>query len=339
MDTKTLYVGIDVSKLTLDIAFTLDGNTIINSTKTNNNKPGFKSTERLIMKYSQIHQCEKIHCCIESTGIYSDGIIEYLQENAAFKVSVINPAQVKAYGRTILLRTKTDKVDAALLARYVAAVKPCATPPTPKEIKELRVLIRHLNYLIVRRAQEKTHLESATDKVIMKSIKDIINHYDGQIEKLQRLIKEYLDKHPGLKEQIELLKTIPGIGETTAAILVCEIHPEDGQGKITAKAQVAHAGLAPKHRQSGTSIKGKSSICKTGNSRLRRCLYFPAIVATRTNPIIMEFYQRLLAKGKLKKVAIVAAMRKLLTIAIGILNNKTAFDPNWSNKIRKVYYA
>lgn len=339
MDTKTLYVGIDVSKLTLDIALTLDGNTIIASTKTNNNKTGFKSTDRMIMKYSQMQRCEKIHCGIESTGIYSDGIIEYLQENTTIKVSVMNPAQGKSYGRTILLRTKTDKVDAGLLARYVAAVKPEVTLPTPKEIKKLRVLSRHLDYLIARRAQEKTHLESAPDKVIMKSIKGIINHYDGQIEKLHKLIKEHLDNHPELKERIELLKTIPGIGETTATILVCELHPEDGRGKITAKAQVAHAGLAPRHKQSGTSVRGKSNICKTGNSRLRKCLYFPAIVATRKNPIIKEFYHRLLAKGKAKMVAIVATMRKLLTIAIGVLNNKTAFDPKWSTMMTKVYYA
>lgn len=339
MDTKTLYVGIDVSKLTLDIALTVDGKTIIASTKVNNNKDGFKSSTRWIKRYGQINQCEETLCCIESTGIYSNGIIAYLQENTAFKVSVVNPAQAKAYSSTVLLRTKTDKVDAGLLAKYAAGVKPEVTTPLPKEVKELRVLIRHLDYLITRRAQEKAHLESATDKVIEKSIKDIINHYDGQIEKLQKLIKEYLDNHPGLKERIDLLKTIPGIGERTAAILVCELHTEYGRDKITAKAQVAHAGLAPKHKQSGTSIRGKPNICKTGNSRLRKCLYFPAIVATRKNPVIKEFYQRLLAKGKLKKVAIVASMRKLLTIAIGVLNNKAAFDPEWSTKITKVLYA
>ncbi len=244
-------------------ALTIDGNTIIASMKISNNKYGFKLTERLIIKYTQRYQCEKAHCCIESTGIYSNGIIDYLQENTPFMVSVINPAQAKAYGSTILLRTKTDKVDAGLLARYVAAVKPAITPPTPKEIKELRTLIRHLDYLITRRTQEKTHLESASNKVITKSIKDIINHYDKQIEKLQKLIKEYLDHNPEFKERIELLKTIPGIGESTATILICELHFEDGQGKITTKAQVAHAGFAPRHRQSGISIKKKSSKCKT----------------------------------------------------------------------------
>jgi transposase len=339
MDTKTLYVGIDVSKLTLDVALTVDGNTIIANTKINNDKAEFKSAVRWITKHSQLNQCEVIHCCIESTGIYSDAIVNYLQENTTFKISVINPAQAKAYGSTELLRAKTDKVDAGLLSRYAARVKPDITTPLPKEIRELRVLIRHLEYLISRRAQEKTHLESITDKVITKSIKDIINHYDGQIEKLQQLIKEHLDNYPDLKERIDLLKTIPGIGETTATILICELHSEDNRGKITTKAQIAHAGLAPRHKQSGTSVRGKSNICKTGNSRLRKCLYFPAIVATRKNPVIKEFYHRLLAKGKLKMVAIVAAMRKLLAIAIGVLNNKTAFDPNWSNKIKKVFYT
>ncbi|MCG6537123.1 MAG: transposase, partial [Syntrophales bacterium LBB04] len=137
------------------------------------------------------------------------------------------------------------------------------------------------------------------------------------------------------KDKVELLKTIPGIGETTARILLCELHVENNDEKITAKVQIAHAGLAPAQKQSGQSVRGKSMICRTGNARLRRCLYFPAIVASKFNPVITEFYQRLLARGKHKKVAIVAAMRKLLSIAIGVLNNKVAFDPEWVVKTVK----
>jgi len=335
MQTKTLLVGIDVSKLTLDIAITLDGKTIEANLKTPNNQAGFKALASWMKKHARLQECDEIHCCIESTGIYSDAIVDYLQELGGVKVSLINPVQAKAYGRTVLLRTKTDKVDAGLLARYVAAVKPEVTLPISMEIKELRSLIRHLDYLITRRAQEKGHLESATDKAVINSVKDILKHYDKQIKKLEKLIRDYLDKRPELKEKVELLKTIPGIGETTARILLCELHAENNGEKITAKVQIAHAGLAPAQKQSGQSVRGKSMICKTGNARLRRCLYFPAIVASKFNPVITGFYQRLLARGKHKKVAIVAVMRKLLSIAIGVLNNKAAFDPEWSLKTVK----
>jgi transposase len=340
MPVKTLYVGIDVSKHHLDIAVTIDGKTIEANIKTTNNQTGFKDSVSWITKYAQMYTCEIIHCCIESTGVYSDGIADYLQRTEAYQVSLINPIQAKAYSRTVMLRTKTDKVDAGLLAQYVAIVKPAVTLPIPDEIKELRALIRHLDYLNTRRAQEKGHLESATDKVVINSIQDVIKHYDKQIAKLEKLIKDYLSNRPDLKSKVELLKTIPGIGEVTARILLCEIHVERNTEKITAKVQVAHAGLAPAQKQSGKSVRGKSIICKTGNVRLRRCLYFPAIVASKANPIIAVFYQRLLARGKHKKVAIIAAMRKLLSIAIGVLNNHVAFDPNWAEKsIRIMKYA
>ena len=335
MQTKSLFVGIDVSKLTLDIAITLDGKTVEANLKIPNSQAGFKVLASWMKKHARLQKCDEIHSCIESTGIYSDGIADYLQEQGGLKVSLINPVQAKAYGRTVLLRTKTDKVDAGLLARYVAAVKPEVTLPIPMEIKELRSLIRHLDYLITRRAQEKGHLESTTDKVVINSVKDILKHYDKQIKKLEKLINDYLDKRPDLKKKVELLKTIPGIGETTARILLCELHVENNGEKITAKVQIAHAGLAPAQKQSGQSVRGKSMICKTGNARLRRCLYFPAIVASKFNPVITVFYQRLLARGKHKKVAIVAVMIKLLSVAIGVLNNKVAFDPEWSVKTVK----
>lgn len=335
MQTKTLFVGIDVSKLTLDIAITLDGKTIEANLNTPNNHVGFKAIMTWIKRHTTLHECNEIHCCIEATGIYSDAIVDYLQEQGGIKVSLINPLQAKSYGRTVLLRTKTDKVDAGLLAKYVATVKPEVTLPIPLEIKELRSLIRHLEYLITRRAQEKSHLESTNDKVVINSVKDILKHYDKQIKKLERLIKDYIDKRPDLKNKVELLKTIPGIGETTARILLCELHTESNDEKITAKVQIAHAGLAPAQKQSGQSVRGKTKICKTGNARLRRCLYFPALVASKFNPIIIAFYQRLVERGKPKKVVIVAVMRKLLSIAIGVLNNRAAFDPEWTLKFVK----
>jgi len=330
MSNFILYLGIDVSKLTLDLACTIDGQTIFTSRSVENNLSGFKTAFEWANKHAQKQKCTSIHVCIEATGRYSEEVMVFFQQ-LSLKVSLINPAQVKSFGKSIMLRTKTDKVDAQLIALYSAKMQPPATPKLPEELIELKKLVRHLDSLIKQRAQQKTRLESATHSIIINSINESITHFNKQIKEIEKLIKDHVTKYPLLQKNIDLLTSIQGIGEKTARILLCELYPQE-QGHIDAKAQTAHAGLAPSQKQSGTSVHGKSAICKAGNSYLRNCLYLPALVATRHNSVINEFYNRLLAKSKPKKVALIACMRKLLVISIGVLNNNTSFDPNWSKQ-------
>ncbi|MGE5446628.1 MAG: IS110 family transposase [Ignavibacteriales bacterium] len=330
--SKVLYVGIDVSKKTLDIAITVEGKEIKASKKGNNNLGGCRLLEQWTRTQCQKHGCERIHYVLESTGIYSDRVVEYLHQREDLKISVINPFQAKSWGKSIGVRIKTDKVDSQLLALYAAAIKPEPTAQMNKELKALRSLVRYLEYLISLRGQEMGHLESVTNPVVASSIKKTISSYDKRIKEIEKAIEDHIKKHPGLKEKTELLKSTTGIGDITSKILLCELHLEDGGVRLSAKAQRAHAGLAPEHRVSGSSVRGKPHISRVGNSRLRRCLYFPAIVAIKHNPVISEFYNRLRQRGKPKMVASVAAMRELLVIAVGVLNNQTAFDVNWSTQ-------
>ncbi|MBF8301839.1 MAG: transposase family protein [Candidatus Dadabacteria bacterium] len=332
MSKRTLYVGIDVSKKALEVATTVDGKEAEATKEIMNNLGGFRMLEEWTRKQSHKHGCEEIHYCIESTGVYSEKVVEYLQGRGDLMVSVVNPFVVKSFGKSLGVRTKTDRVDSELLALYAATVKPKVTEKRPEDLKELRSLVRHLEYLINRRGQEAGRLESTTNALVADSIKGIIKSYDKQIEKIKEAIEEHLRKHPDLRERTELLESIPGIGEITSKILLCELHMEGGGERISAKAQTAHAGLAPQHRISGSSVRGKPRICKTGNSRLRRCLYFPTMVAIKHNPVIRRFYRRMLENGKPKMVALVAAMRKLLVIAIGVLNNRTEFAENWDGR-------
>jgi transposase len=332
MSKRTLYVGIDVSKKALEVATTVDGKEAEATKEIRNNLGGFRMLEEWTRKQSHKHGCEEIHYCIESTGVYSEKVVEYLQGRGDLMVSVVNPFVVKSFGKSLGVRTKTDRVDSELLALYAATVKPKVTEKRPEDLKELRSLVRHLEYLINRRGQEVGRLESTTNALVADSIKGIIKSYDKQIEKIKEAIEEHLRKHPDLRERTELLESIPGIGEITSKILLCELHMEGGGERISAKAQTAHAGLAPQHRISGSSVRGKPRICKTGNFRLRRCLYFPTMVAIKHNPVIRRFYRRMLENGKPKMVALVAAMRKLLVIAIGVLNNRTEFDENWDGR-------
>ncbi len=332
MNQTITYLGIDVSKEDLENAITLNGKKIISTKKVKNNLNGFKALESWVRKHSKKHSCRSIRLCIESTGVYSENVAEYFQEKEDMKVSVVNPAQVKAFGKSLHIRTKTDRVDAGLLANYCAIIQPKVSPKPPKEFKQFKKLTRHRDYLVKRRAQEKTHLESVKEPTIHDSILKLISFYDQQVAEAEVMIKKLLSKCPELTKKLKLLESIPGIGEVTSRILLSELHCEGETGKYNAKSQTAHAGLAPSERQSGNSLRGKSKICKTSNARLRTCLYFPALTATRHNKLIAPFYQRLLEKGKLKKVALTASMRKLLVLAIGVLNSQALFDPDWNEK-------
>lgn len=321
----TLFVGIDVSKSKVDVAATKDGKNILAITSFLNNKEGFSRLKNWIKKTAK--GSLKVHCCMESTGIHHEEIAEFLQEQS-FIVSVINPYQSKSFAASLLLRTKNDKVDATLLSCYCAIHQPQEMVKVPEEVKKLRRLIRFLNTQISSRAREKTRLHSIKDDDVAHVLKGTIISLNQSIAQIEKLIKQHVNKHPRLKHQVKLLKTIPGIADKTAYEILAEIHIEDGQN-INVKSQVAHAGLAPREFQSGSSVKGKPRICRTGNANLRKALYMPAMCAAHKNQILSEFYHRLVNSGKVKMVALVATMRKLLVIAIGVLRNDKPFDPNW----------
>jgi transposase len=330
--TKTLYAGIDVSKDKLDIALTQEGKQIISTATVENTSSGYKKLFSWIKKHSK--GFSNVHFCLEATGIYHEEIVDYLQEQIKTIVSIINPFQSKSFAKSRLLRTKNDKVDAAMLAFYCAIYRPDEAVKASDEVKKLRKLVRCLNVLIKERAREKTRLHSAKDTDVANVLKGTINFHSQSIAHIEKKIKEHVKKFPQLNEQVKLLKSIKGIGDRTAWQLLAELHVEDGK-TLNSKAQVAHAGLAPREFQSGSSVHGKPRICKAGNRRLRTALYMPTLSAIRYNKKLSEFYQRLLAVGKLKMVALVAVMRKLLVLAVAILNNGKPYDENWANKYQQ----
>jgi transposase len=327
--TNTIYSGIDVSKDKLDVALTSDGKTILSTATFQNSILGFQKLSTWIEKHSR--NASFVHFCIEATGIYHEEIAEFLQENESFIVSVVNPFQAKSFAHSRLLRTKNDKVDAQLLAFFCAISIPRETVKTKEEVKTLRKLVRTLNYQIEERSKYKTKLHSVKDDYAAHVVIATISFFTDSIADIEEKIKCHVNEYAGLTNQVNLLKSIKGIGDRTAWQIIAEINAEDGK-TINPKAQVAHAGLAPREYQSGSSVNGKPRICKTGNKRLRKSLYMPAMSAMVNNPTMKAFYERLVAKGKPKKVALVAVMRKLLVLSIGVLNNNKPFDENWLTK-------
>lgn len=266
-----------------------------------------------------------VHACLEATGTYGEAVATALVD-AGHRVSVVNPAAVKAFAQSQLRRTKTDAVDAGVLADFCAAHQPPAWTPWPREVRELQGLIRRREALLDMLTQEKNRLAAGG---LVPAVEASLTHHIAVLEAaladLDDAIRQHVETHPGLRQQRDLLVTIPGIGATTAARLLAECRAiTDFE---SARAYAAFAGLVPREVQSGT-LRGRARLSKLGSARLRLALYFPALTAMRHNPPLAAFATRLRATGKHKMVVVAAVMRKLLHIAYGVLKHQRAFDPS-----------
>ncbi|MGA9770847.1 MAG: transposase, partial [Blastocatellia bacterium] len=307
-------LGIDISKAKFDVALLRDEGKLRHKVFPNSTA-GFQQLSAWLSKHSAL----PIHACMEATGTYSEALAVYLHE-AGHLVSVVNPAIIKAFASTEMSRTKTDKADASLIARYCQKHQPPAWTPPPPEISELQALVRRLEALLEMLQQERNRLAAGIGSPSVKeSVEQHIDYLNEQITHTQSLIRDHIDLNPTLKQQHDLLTTIPGIGDTTAAKLLAEI--VEINHYQSARQVAAFAGLVPKHRESGSSVRGKPRLCKVGTARLRKAMYFPAIVATKHNPIIKAMSGRLRERGKCPMVIIGAAMRKLIHIAYGVLKS------------------
>jgi transposase len=321
------FLGIDVSKDKLDSALFISG-TLLESAFSND-QPGHRRLIRWLAK----HAAQPVYACLEATGQYAFPVAEALHAHG-HHVSVVNPARTAAFAKSELQRNKTDRVDARMLAEFCRSRKPTFwTPPGPA-FSQLQALVRHLEDLQVMRQAELSRLASGVQvQSVIANLRQHIAFLDGQIEAVRVEISQHIDKHPKLKRQKELLASIKGIGELTAAYLLGEI--PDFHLFENAKQLVAFAGLNPSQRQSG-KWRGRSSLSKIGNAHLRRALFMPALVAKRHNPIIRAFCIQLEHNGKSRAQTNGAAMRKLLHIAFGVIKNDQPFDPNHGRQQTKL---
>jgi len=316
----TDYLGIDVSKAKLDVAL-LRGKQAF-SAIFKNTQTGFSALKKWLEKYQS-----KPHIGMESTGSYGKAAAKFLYASG-YPVSVINPMQIKAFARSEMLRVKTDKVDAALIARFCRAHRPRLWEPLEEALEELQGLTRRLLELKSMKQQEANRLQDPGCFGLVKdSLERSLANLEQEMAKLEQLIKSHLDQNPKLKAQKDLLKTIPGIADATAAMLLSEIG--NWERYSSARQLAAHAGLTPRIKQSGSSVRGRGAIFRMGNANLRKALFFPAMVAKKYNPIIQNFCARLAQAGKPKMLVVAAAMRKLLHIVFGVLKGKEGFNPDY----------
>lgn len=312
-----VHLGIDVSKNKLDCALRLETGKFRNKV-VENNLVGFNS----LLEWLGKHATSEIHACMEATSIYWEAVAEHLS-NQKIVVSVINPAQIKAFGASRLVRTKTDKVDSQLIAEFCFDRKPDAwQAPSPSE-QILRALVLRLDALQAMQTQEKNRLAVSRD-AIKVSIEEHLSWLENEITALAKKIRDHINDDPDLKSKHDLLQSIPGIGERTIATLL-SFYANIDRFENARKA-VAFAGLDPRQHQSGTSVRGKPRLSKVGHTFIRKALYMPAIVTLYKTNWGKSFYGRLRAAGKPNMVIIGAMMRKLIHVAFGVLRSGKFFD-------------
>ncbi len=319
----SVYLGIDVAKETLDVCLLRE--TGSEYAHMSNSRKGFNQLHHWLQK----RQASSAHVCLEATGIYGLEVAQFLHEKG-YRVSVVNPARIKGFAQSQMRRSKTDKLDAAVIAAFCQALQPDLwTPPEPAWYA-LRALVRHIDDLQHTRQQQVNRLESATLPAVRDQLQQHIAFIDEQLAQVKNQIKDHLKRFPHLKREVDLLKSIPGIADLTAWRLLAEIGILSRFADI--RQVVAFVGLDPTRHESGRSVRGGRPISRQGRASLRSALYMPALTAQPYNPLLRAFAQRLQANGKLPKQIIVAVMRKLLHLAYGILKSGQPFDPAYGQQ-------
>jgi transposase len=319
MQAGEVFVGIDVAKAKLDVALKQSAGKW--RTKVVANTPaGFEELRSWLAKHGVI----QAHVCMEATGIYWERVAEDLADHG-FAVSVVNPAQIKAFGAAVGVRTKTDVVDAKVIAQFCASQRPAIWQPPSKSVRRLRALVGRREALVDLRTQETNRLEVAASEAVRKSIEQVLATLNEQIADIERQIAKDVDDDPTLREQRDLLASIPGVGDKTIGTFLSHF---GGQLRFqTARQAVAFAGLDTQQHESGSSVRGKPRLSKKGHASIRRALYMPAVVAMGRTEWGRAFASRLLAAGKPKKLILGALMRKIVAIAYGVLKSGTPFNP------------
>src|SRR6266480_3217631 len=266
----------------------------------------------------------KIWAGLEATGAYSQALALWLHAQG-HRVSLLNPRRVKQYAQSAGRRNKTDLLDAAIIADFVCAIEPAPWQPPTLEVAQLQALVRRREELSLMLQAEKNRLEGVAPNV-RSSLGRMIAALSAEKTRLEKLILQQIRSHQQLSRDHQLLCTIKGIGSLTAAILLAEM-ARPGQVE-RARQAAAHAGLAPRREESGTSVRRNRGLGKEGNRYLRKALYMPALVAIKYNAPLRYFASRVRAAGKPKMKIVCAVMRKLIHIAFGILKHQQPFNPS-----------
>jgi len=322
MSKERFYVGVDVG---CSEVWVMAGHG--KTRKFSNDHQGAKQLYRWAKEKSGE---QLLHFCMEATGVYSQGLAVRLLGQGGCEVSIVNPAQIASFAKAQMRRSKTDQLDAEVIWDYAQSQQPHSWQPERQSVQHLSALVTQADALrkTLRSWNNRCHAHDyhpdlpQTVRATTKKVEQVL---ERQLEKVEEEISRLCQADEELNRDVELLCSIPGVAELTATRLLA--YGKSALTQRSPKQLTAHAGLAPRHRQSGTSINGRSRLSKQGDARLRCLLYMPTIAAITFNPIIRHHYQRHLNNHKPKMVAMMACMKKLLLIAQAILISQKPFNP------------
>lgn len=318
-------LGLDVAQKSLSVALMHDEQVAYGDF--DNTPKGFERLQRWV----QARVTQRVNACLEATGRYSDALAEYLYAaDWVEQVSVVNPKRIHAYAQSQLRRSKTDKGDAWLIAHFAATQKLQPWHPASLQQQALQEMVRHRDNLLDARQQVRNRLNSGVrTPAVQRQLQEQEALLTHQIDEVEAEIQAHIKQDEQMHHQFDLLRSIPGVGRVLAAHFLAEV--PDIRRFQDAGQLAAFAGLAPTQHDSGTSVKRKGKLAKSGNVHLRKAFYMPALAAARYNPLIATFVTRLQAAGDKAKMTIVGAvMHKLLRLAYGVLKSNRPFDPNFA---------
>jgi len=306
---KSKFVGIDIAKASMEVAVH-EGKTCDTYTNDEN------GLAKLIVEMKRLSPDLIV---MESTGSYELPVAAELQSRG-FHVAVMNPRLIRDFARSVGILAKTDEVDAMVIARYAATIQPSPRALPDEDTRKLGIIMARRRQVISILAAEKNRLYQA-DPLVKYRIEDHIKWLERELDDINKQLKGLVGENPEWKEKNDILRSVPGVGPNLAITLLADL-PE--LGMLDRKQIAALSGLAPFNRDSGT-MRGKRLIWG-GRETVRKAVYMAAFVATRYNPVLKGFFQRLIEVGKPYKVAMVACMRKLLCILNSMLKTRTRWD-------------
>lgn len=316
-------VGIDVSKSKLDVCVVL-GDKVKTKVFANT-----VSGRTLLLQWLAGRELRAdTPVVLEATGPYSEAIGTALAD-AGWRVSIVNPARVKGFAQSQLTRNKTDRADAKLLAAFAQRSDLTPWEPPSLAVRELRALVDRLQALQDMRQQEMNRLEALSQgepSTVKAMVEAHITWLSRQIAQIEKDIDDHISGNPELKQDADLIRSIPGCGVKFTAQFLAYIG--DVRRFKNAKALAAFIGVTPRQRQSGTSLRGRTVISRTGHAAARKALYMPGLVAKRHNPVIAAMAKRLKARGMAPKAIVGASMRRLVHLIYGVLTSGQVFNPD-----------
>jgi transposase len=310
MNGEKVYIGVDISQGTLDMVAYPTGQIW----QYKNSKGGIAKA------ISKLKGLELKLIVMEATGGLEKSLSEALFQ-AGLPAAIVNPRRIRDFGRAMGILAKTDKLDAKVMAYFAAKIEPAPRPIQDEASQKLENLLTRRSQISEIVIAEKHRLTHGSDKIIRKHIQGHVKWLESELKELERELKDSIQQNANFAEKVKLYKSMPGVGDNLSYNLVANL----GElGHLNQREIAALVGVAPLNRDSG-KYRGRRMIWG-GRATVRKALYMPALSATRCNPVIGDLYQRLVAKGKFKKVALVACMHKMLTILNSMAKNCTPWS-------------